>query len=453
MNNIYYLKRCYPLIFWLSMLLYAQSMELENVSNDRKMKESYLIITNNKNIPYQAILSDLKDRSIYLIAPASNYEEEEICKLLNFYSKVKLVENYFDYGEVETKAIELYQDNPFQWIIAPAEHDILRAGKLRSVLKLEGQSYESAVAFRDKVIMKDIASKNGINTPTYRSIFSPLDAYTFMRDNTFPLVIKPRKGSGSLGVKLLRTAYEFDSFLSSTDLLNEFHYSDLEIESYVEGTMYHVDGFVRDKNILEIWPSKYTSLCIDMLQGNYLGSHIIAPDNPLKGRLESFASSLLQALPTPSDTAFHLEVFHTKDDQIILCEIASRVAGPRLRETWLHAFGIDMGKEFIRMQAGLKSSKASSLCLSNNMIYGFILVPSLNSLLIKLENSCPLPWVKYYQSDQTKLGKILDTTVDTLDFIASVVLEADSEEDYMIKYHETIKWLSHNIQWSKQNAI
>ena len=45
--------------------------------------------------------------------------------------------------------------------------------------------------------------------------------------------------------------------------LEKGHLIELEIEEYIEGQMYHVDGFYYYGEIKLIWPTKYIGLCVN----------------------------------------------------------------------------------------------------------------------------------------------------------------------------------------------
>lgn len=66
-----------------------------------------------------------------------------------------------------TRAAHTYQ---FETIIASSEYDVLRAGKLRTMLGIKGQSYESGLLFRNKVLMKERLQSAGVRVPNFKKI-------------------------------------------------------------------------------------------------------------------------------------------------------------------------------------------------------------------------------------------------------------------------------------------
>ncbi|HVJ89482.1 MAG TPA: hypothetical protein VM580_06730, partial [Labilithrix sp.] len=127
------------------------------------------------------------------------------------------------------------------------------------------------------------------------------------------------------------------------------------VEAFVPGEMLHVDGLVHRGEIVLTSVSRYVRGCLAFGRGESLISVQLDADNPLRERLAAFAQRVLRAMPLPELTPYHLEVFHTPDDRLVFCEIASRVSGGRLREVVLHTHGIDLGKTWVEWQLGLRS--------------------------------------------------------------------------------------------------
>ncbi|MDM5248467.1 hypothetical protein [Lysinibacillus sp. G4S2] len=91
------------------------------------------------------------------------------------YAEIYSFSNYEKNGCIELTALELYEKYQFHSIVAAGEYDLLRAGKLRDLLGIQGQTWESALAYRDKVTMKNIASEHGIPVPEYKRIHTSFE--------------------------------------------------------------------------------------------------------------------------------------------------------------------------------------------------------------------------------------------------------------------------------------
>lgn len=103
----------------------------------------------------------------------------------------------------------------------------------------------------------------------------------------------------------------------------------LEIEKFVPGPMYHIDGFVHNGKVVISWPSQYIGTVVDFKTNPYIAGFSLSPHNPLVPRLNQFIENVIGALdtppfPNPDSFPFHAEAWHTPSDDIVLCEIASR---------------------------------------------------------------------------------------------------------------------------------
>lgn len=67
------------------------------------------------------------------------------------------------------------------------EFDLMRIAKMRDIYGLYlWQNYESTVAYRYKVLMKNIISKSGLKAPIYASVDTPSDLLKFQTQVGFP---------------------------------------------------------------------------------------------------------------------------------------------------------------------------------------------------------------------------------------------------------------------------
>lgn len=359
------------------------------------------------------------------------------------YGHVSYVDDYFESGEVELEAYNLHEKIPYDLIVASSETDILRAAKLRNVFKLKGQNYGSALAFRDKVRMKQILEKAGVCVPNFTRARSALDVLEFVEKQGFPVILKPSFGYGSVRTQILSNPEDLASVLNQFRVFNEFHTADLEVEEYIDAEMFHVDGFVRDGEISIVWPSKCINTCLDMVKGKPTGAYLLPPENSLVSPLCEFAKLVLKVLPTPENAGFHLEVFF-KDDTFIFCEVASRIGGPWINDLWTRGLGIDLKKEFIRAQAYLPPSQDLKPKHSKKII-GEIIFPPKEGKVISVPKMCDLVGVVEFGSDVDE-GIQLSKPESMIGHIASFILEADSEDKMTMLVGKITEWFNNNFK-------
>ncbi len=363
------------------------------------------------------------------------------------YPNLIIVENFQNTGEIVLKALEFFKREAFSRIIAIQEYDILRAAHLRSLLNLPGQDVESALAFRDKVRMKEILAAQGFAVPSFKTLRDPSEIYEFLKEHPFPAVLKPVQGTGSESIILLEDEQGLETFLKS-GFFTCPRGPLIQIESFVEGEMYHVNGLVLNGEIAAVWPSYYLSQSVRMLEGKAASSYLLSHKNPLVKPLNNYCKEVLEALPTPSNTAFHLEVFIAPSGKIIFCEIASRIGGKGVRRSWMESFGINLGKGHLCSQfPGKDSFKMVPRDLSPFPLIGEIWFPNSRGTLKAIEKTCPFPWVREYQVFQ-ELGEDLEKPATIEDCLAGAsVVIANSEPQMIQRFEELSDWFYMTTHW------
>lgn len=247
-------------------------------------------------------------------------------------------------GQVEEAALAAADTHRPAAVVARMEGDVLRAARLRELTGVPGQDWPSALAFRDKVLMKSLLRRQGFAVPEFAPIHVPMDLFGFLREHGCPLVVKPAFGSGSTGTEVLRAPADVRALLAKG--LPEH----AEVERFVEGEMYVVDGLAADGGVPAVFVSRYLNDCLSFRAGGHLGSAQLTRDDPLVPRLIDYAREVLGQLPTPACTTFHLEVFHTPGDDLVLCEVASRTGGALTVPAIRAATGFDLDREWFLAQ-------------------------------------------------------------------------------------------------------
>jgi biotin carboxylase len=363
------------------------------------------------------------------------------------FAEIHAFDDYEDNGRVELEVRRLARRWPIERIVATSEADILRAGRLRSHLALPGQSGESALAFRDKLDMKRrLAGRvRRVAIPAFRGIAEPHDLLEFVDEHGLPAIVKPVDGFGSIGTTVLRTEADLERLLAHRLPRG------LEIETFVAGAQYHVDGLVIDGELILCWPSRYMGDCLSFASGGITASLMLADDHPLKDRLCAAAAEILDLLPTPSSTTFHLELFHTDDDALVFCEIASRTGGVLINPVLQRAFGIDLNEAFVRAQAGVPVDVAALRRRARRpeQLFGWGCVPPRAGTFEAYRQAAPdLPWVVAYEWTMAP-GTRSDGPTMSGDRVAAFVVElgelGDLGDD---RLRAAWKWTTDNAIWA-----
>ncbi|MEK5071624.1 ATP-grasp domain-containing protein [Sporosarcina sp. FSL K6-1508] len=353
--------------------------------------------------------------------------------------------NWRTNGNLESIAIELHSKYNFKRIISFSETDLIRAAMLRELLGVHGQNVKSAKAFRDKVFMKQILKEKGIRVPKFKKVEHPADLLNFCTENGFPVVYKPVDGAGSENTEILYTWEDVKHALISTA------FKPFQVEEFIEGDMYHIDGLWNNEKIEFLVASKYINGCLAYKEDKYLGSFILDEDNILHNRLLKYTSEVMEALPSPPACPIHAEVFVTPEGKLYLCEIASRAGGARVVETINRLFNFHILKEATLAQCSInyiqKEKKRSHLNSA-----GWALVPPKNGMLKKMPASIEHEKVIEFLCN-AKVGDRFNNASKSVDHILSVIVCGQNENEVEKNINESVSWLNENTLWESVENI
>ncbi|WP_028777075.1 ATP-grasp domain-containing protein [Shimazuella kribbensis] len=376
-------------------------------------------------------------------------------EIVDFFLKDKFayIETFSDFWSnpmVMRRAMQLHKKHTFRKIIGPTELDMIRSAKLREHLNIEGlQSSDSALQYRDKVYMKDKVKAGGLRVPRYRRLHDEMDLLSFIDENGFPVLLKPLSAFGSIGVKVLWSEHDLDDYLRSKPIFLGY-----EAEEYIEGTLYTVDGVVINDEVVFISTSEYVGgNLIDLDSSGINGNWILHPTNPLSKRLIAYTKKMIQALDTPKHAVFHAELFHTVDDDIVLCEIACRCPGSHLPHCIDYTYDVDLVKLMFQIHV------ETPIHLPNDgenhnpeKLYGFVYFTPKEGRIVSLPIDNPPDWVVDYQL----LGKVGQEYPKDVNYdypYAYMIFESETEEGLKARTVEICEWFTSRVEWDHENRL
>ena len=122
--------------------------------------------------------------------------------------------------------------------------------KIAAYLELIGKKYTGSgthglMLAQDKAIAKKIFSFHGIHTPTFAKSFrGRLD---FSHDLQFPVIVKPAREDGSIGIEFSAVVNSIRELMERMDWLHANFDSPVLIEEYIEGREMYVGIIGNDK--------------------------------------------------------------------------------------------------------------------------------------------------------------------------------------------------------------
>jgi biotin carboxylase len=389
--------------------------------------------------PYEEWLKDLNEDLILLTADdyANDFNPANFAYFESF-------PNYNYNANVEARAVELYDRYKYRAVIGLSERDVLRAAYLRDRFGIEGQTWESAWNFRSKIKMKELAVGHGLPCPNYQEIVNSFDLLEFVEEHKLPVVLKPIDSAGSVGTTVLETQEELVALLEQGVPHN------WEVEKFVEGDLYHVDGFIYHGELIFTSVSKYVESCLSFHEeGKFTGSFIVDQTTELAKRMSERVAKHLRIMAPPEHTPFHAEFFHTPDDKIVLCEIASRTGGGRVNIQIEQSFGINLNKCWIYAQLGipLELPTGGRKQVKPHILTGSALLPPRNGVFQGFSAESWPEWVTEYRL-LAKPGEKFNGPKSSVDHMASLVVVANSEQEMEERLREGNRIFREQSVWT-----
>lgn len=325
------------------------------------------------------------------------------------------------------------QENPFTHVITDNEYDLERTARIRAALGIPGQSAASALSFRDKAVMKEVAGRT-VRTARFARLETITDLTDFIDATGYPVVVKPVKQGGSRDIRVLRDDEDLVEF-------SRQHWrEDLLAEEFIDGQMYHVDA-VLAPGYRFVASSRYLRSCLGVFDGQNNGSVQLRPEDELALRLEEFFDRTLEAFDVPEVSAYHLEVFHTPDDEFVLCEIASRVGGNRIPALTQLTYDVDLRAAWLRQSVGLPVPPPSTT--APDKVHGSVsLLPQ--GRPVQAPERPPFPWVRDYQVNPNLRPDAV--AQNSTSHLCYAIVEGADAAEVEERLYEVEAWLTKHLQ-------
>jgi Carbamoyl-phosphate synthase L chain, ATP binding domain len=368
------------------------------------------------------------------------------------YLHAESLADYEDCDALVARGLELAREHRIEHVIACQERDLEPAGILRDRLGLPGQGHDSALAFRDKVVMKRYAMEAGIPVAPHAPVDTVADVREFARAHGFPVVIKQRDGFSSVGMTFVHSQAELDDFLAARlaaagpDALVAPGEPELLAEAFVEGTMYHVDGIVVDGDVVVASPSCYQYQLASFAHDESPRLDLaLDADDPLGQRLIAFTERLLAGLPTPENTTFHAEIFHTGQDGLVLCEIASRNGGALIKSVLEAMFGVNLPTAWPRASVGLPVPLPRGAGrMRPRGTAGQLLLLRRAGAVRQVPGQPPFDWIERYEC-YIKPGQVSAGARSSGDFMVAMVASAPDRHTCEQRLRQAAEWFEDGL--------
>ena len=230
-------------------------------------------------------------------------------------------------------------------LIARSEFDLIVGAQLRERFDIPGETVQQVMPYRNKLMMRELAEKSNIAQPEFYSVEAFLK-----RDNLVGrFVLKPHSDAASNGITV-GDSFEIKQAITQLDNPTTFL-----VERFTTGKIWHVDGWRQAGRVQGCVPSQYLGNCLEYAEGVPLGS----VQQPLTKDILALTQDILDALGG-SDGSFHLELIEFEPGRYHFLEVASRVGGAGVAETFALRTGVNLYHVDLCLALGLDVSTTSS---------------------------------------------------------------------------------------------
>lgn len=237
---------------------------------------------------------------------------------------------------------------PIHRLIGTLEDLQVPLGELRNELGIEGMGAQAARRFRDKDVMKSVLRANGLPCARHGVARSTDEAWGVAREIGYPLIVKPKEGSGARGTYRLDDDDDLAGCLGS---MPPAPARPLMLEEFVSGDEHSFDSISLGGRIVWSSTNDYLPGALEVLREPWIQWCVLLPrevDDPRYDAIRRVAQDALAVLGMDTGMS-HMEWFRRPDGSVVISEVGARPPGARFVNliSWAHDF--DLFAEWARV--------------------------------------------------------------------------------------------------------
>ncbi len=254
-------------------------------------------------------------------------------------------------------------------VVALDDFDVEKAALVREEFRIPGMGQTTARYFRDKLAMRVRAAEAGIPVPPFTALFNDMAVHRYLDMVEGPWLIKPRGEASATGIKKVLTADEFWEVIGQ---LGDRRYQFLA-EQFRPGDVYHVDALSEGGKLVFCKSSRYVNTPMEVAHGGGIFRSMTLPDQSKDAReLKALTTKVMKAFGMQF-SASHTEFIRSKDTgEFVFLETSSRVGGAHLAEMVEAATGVNLWREWARLETAQAQGISYSLPDTSGLHAGII---------------------------------------------------------------------------------
>jgi biotin carboxylase len=263
----------------------------------------------------------------------------------------------------------LMRSRKIDCIVALDDFDVEKGAFLRETFRIPGMGLTTAQYFRDKLAMRKRAADAGIKVPPFSDLFHDESVTDYLTSVQGPWVIKPRSEASATGIKKVHNLNEAWQVIHQ---LGDKRHNYL-IEQFKPGNVYHVDSLSLNGKFIFTRCSGYLDTPMEVShEGGIFRSVTVEFGTDLEKNLKKTNEQVMKAFGM-KNSASHSEFIVSKEDgEVYFLETSARVGGANLVEMVEASSGINLWKEWARLETCVLKGETFKLPKPTNFYSGII---------------------------------------------------------------------------------
>ncbi|MCR4754435.1 MAG: ATP-grasp domain-containing protein [Lachnospiraceae bacterium] len=252
----------------------------------------------------------------------------------------------------EQATIDVLSKLGTDWVqTVPIGRYLTTTGAVNDALGLPGITKEMAVLCTDKYAFHKALSSEGLRNCRCALVRGgEIEHISDINDiMSYPVILKPRYGSGSRGIMIANDVAELSAILEDMEDVDE----DYVIEECLRGEEYGVDAVVI-KGKLHIVLIRY-KINTPLPNRQAVAYMSVMPTEGIYGQISDYMSDVVNAMEL-DECLLHADILDT-DRGIFAIEVSARPSGHNLHNLFTPLVtGVDMAREYMKYRIGVKYS-------------------------------------------------------------------------------------------------
>lgn len=363
-------------------------------------------------------IKELKEFQFFIFVPREDVEQYVYLKKIETIKKIVGVQ--YEIDSLIMACDQIINEYKFiDDIVYLDENCVKMCGLMRKYYHMSSQNLDR---FCDKWTMYEQLINTDINVP--KSVKFELEQFKnnsslylskIERDlGEYPYFIKPIDSSGSRGVSRISNKGEL---IKWGKYYNSGNYI---IQQYLDGNLFHCESFVKNGKILSSYVFEYSRPGFFFTKKQSVGSIALALNDPIRKRIVNFTKDILENLGLVNDGVTHVEVYLTKNDELVFLEAAARPPG--LVGNFLYRKYLNISINEIHLLLQLKACKVDLENIEVKNYSARIIFPFTNSGRIKKIHEKPSLSSSFFENFSFNIGDNVEKSENFFNIAGTMVL-------------------------------